>query len=90
MIGIIGLGYVGLPLAIEFAKIFKTVGFEIDKVRVNNLKRFYDQTNEVLKNDLENLVVNDFKENNNGLMISCNPDELKTCDYIMGLKKLNE
>ena len=36
-IGIIGLGYVGLPLAIEFAKYFKTVGFDINKNRISEL-----------------------------------------------------
>ena len=37
-IAIIGLGYVGLPLAIEFAKFFNVIGYDIDKNRVNELK----------------------------------------------------
>ena len=44
-IGIIGLGYVGLPLAIEFSKKFKTFGFDISK-RVDELNKGIDTTNE--------------------------------------------
>ena len=43
---IIGLGYVGLPLAIEFGKIKKTLGFDINPQRIENLKIGLDKTNE--------------------------------------------
>ena len=46
-IAIIGLGYVGLPLAVEFGKKFKTVGFDINKTRVDQLKSGTDITLEV-------------------------------------------
>jgi UDP-N-acetyl-D-galactosamine dehydrogenase len=46
-IGIIGLGYVGLPLAVEFAKKFPVIGFDIDQKRVDNLKSGKDFTLEV-------------------------------------------
>jgi UDP-N-acetyl-D-galactosamine dehydrogenase len=46
-IGIIGLGYVGLPLAVEFAKKFPVVGFDIDQKRINDLKSGRDFTLEV-------------------------------------------
>ena len=45
-IAIIGQGYVGLPLAIEFGKRFKTIGFDIDRTRIEELKFFYDRTKE--------------------------------------------
>jgi UDP-N-acetyl-D-galactosamine dehydrogenase len=47
IIGIIGLGYVGLPLAVEFSKIYQTIGFDINKKRVNQLKKGNDKTNEI-------------------------------------------
>jgi UDP-N-acetyl-D-glucosamine/UDP-N-acetyl-D-galactosamine dehydrogenase len=47
VIGIIGLGYVGLPLAVEFGRKFDTVGFDINKTRVDELKKGYDRTLEV-------------------------------------------
>ena len=46
-IGVIGLGYVGLPLAVELGKVFKTIGYDINLSRVNNLKNGIDETLEV-------------------------------------------
>ncbi|MDZ4716516.1 MAG: nucleotide sugar dehydrogenase [Cytophagales bacterium] len=46
-IGIVGLGYVGLPLAIEFGKVLDTVGFDIDRERIGELRKGYDRTREV-------------------------------------------
>ena len=46
-ISIVGLGYVGLPLAIEFAKHFKTTGFDINNQRLNELRAGHDRTLEV-------------------------------------------
>ena len=45
-LSIIGLGYVGLPLAVEFGKHFAVVGFDIDTTRVEQLKLGIDVTNE--------------------------------------------
>jgi len=52
-IGLIGLGYVGLPLAIEFGKQYKTVGYDINKPRVEELKSGKDSTLEVSEEDLK-------------------------------------
>ena len=63
-IAIIGLGYVGLPLAIEFSKIRnclltgsklsrQVVGFDISESRVNELNNGFDKTNEIFSEDLE-------------------------------------
>ena len=46
-IAVIGLGYVGLPLAVEFGKLFPTLGYDIDKNRVDELRQGYDSTKEV-------------------------------------------
>ena len=46
-IGIIGLGYVGLPLAVEFGKVTDTVGFDINRERIDELRRGVDRTLEV-------------------------------------------
>ena len=48
---VIGLGYVGLPLALELGKHFKTTGFDINERRIDELKNFIDVTNEVNKQD---------------------------------------
>jgi len=52
-IGIIGLGYVGLPLALEFSKKFQVIGFDINSKRILDLKKGEDFTNEVERSDLK-------------------------------------
>lgn len=47
IIAIIGLGYVGLPLAIEFGKKYQTLGFDIDATRIDKLKQQIDQTQQI-------------------------------------------
>jgi UDP-N-acetyl-D-galactosamine dehydrogenase len=56
-ITIIGLGYVGLPLAVEFAKKYPVTGFDIDTVRVAELNRGHDDTLEVEDNELQSVLV---------------------------------
>jgi UDP-N-acetyl-D-glucosamine/UDP-N-acetyl-D-galactosamine dehydrogenase len=53
-IAIIGLGYVGLPLAVEFGKILPTVGFDINKKRITDLEKGIDYTKEVDTTELQN------------------------------------
>ena len=50
---VIGLGYVGLPLALEFGKKFQTIGFDVNKNRVDQLIKFKDQNNEFIINDFK-------------------------------------
>lgn len=52
-IAIIGLGYVGFPLAVEFGKLYPTLGFDIDASRISELNRGYDQTQEVSDGQLK-------------------------------------
>ena len=54
-IAIIGLGYVGLPLAAEFAKHFKVIGFDINKKRIEYLKNGEDLTGELSGSELNNV-----------------------------------
>ena len=53
-IGVVGLGYVGLPLAVEFAKKFHVVGFDISKARIDGLLKNHDETLMVSKKELSN------------------------------------
>ena len=70
-IGIIGLGYVGLPLAVEFGKKISTVGFDINKNRINELNKGIDKTLEVTKKDLSKAELLHFSSNVNNIK-SCN------------------
>jgi UDP-N-acetyl-D-glucosamine/UDP-N-acetyl-D-galactosamine dehydrogenase len=58
-IAVIGLGYVGLPLAVEFAKKYPTIGFDINSSRVNELMAGHDHTLEVKDADLQQEIVSD-------------------------------
>jgi len=69
-IGIIGLGYVGLPLAVEFGKFRKVIGFDIDESRVESLRDGVDHTNETSEGELK-LAVN--------LEITSDLKKLKSC-----------
>ena len=51
-IAVIGLGYVGLPLALEFSKKYETFGFDIDTKRISQISRGIDTTLEVSKEDI--------------------------------------
>ena len=73
-IAVIGLGYVGLPLAIEFAKKYKVVGFDIDKIRVKELKKGTDRTNEVSK---KNLLAS------SNIIFTTDPNNMKNCDFFI-------
>ena len=67
---VLGLGYVGLPLAIEFSKYFKVIGYVKNLQRVKELCKGRDNTNEVSISSLKNCKVNfsyskkDIKESN--------------------------
>jgi UDP-N-acetyl-D-galactosamine dehydrogenase len=52
VISVTGLGYVGLPVAVEFARKFKTIGFDIDARRISELRQGVDRTREVASPDL--------------------------------------
>ena len=52
-LAVIGLGYVGLPLAVEFGKKYKVIGFDIHQKRIDELKEGYDRTLEVEKEELQ-------------------------------------
>ena len=51
-IAVIGLGYVGLPLSIEFSKKYSVIGFDKNHIRINQLKRNQDKTKEIITKKL--------------------------------------
>ena len=54
---VIGLGYVGLPLSLEFAKKYPVIGFDIDQQRVNELQNGHDRTKEVSDDDFVSDII---------------------------------
>ncbi len=82
-IAIIGLGYVGLPLARLFATKFPVVGFDLNKNRINELNLGNDHTLEVEKNILQAVLVSENPANSdtNGLYCSYLPVDIKDCNF---------
>lgn len=76
-IAVIGLGYVGLPLAVEFAKKFKVVGFDINNSRVEELRSGKDHTLEVNEKELRS-VIHQTSEST-GIIFESEPDKIADC-----------
>ena len=79
-IAIIGLGYVGLPLARLFATKYSVIGFDINTERVSELKSGVDTTFEVENKTLQRVLV-DKNSQSNGLFCTTQLDEIKDCNF---------
>ncbi|WP_073239095.1 nucleotide sugar dehydrogenase [Pedobacter caeni] len=80
-IAIIGLGYVGLPLAIEFAKKYEVLGFDIDQSRIEELCNGEDRTKEADLEELKKLLNPD--QENSGLKFSSATSDLESCNIFI-------
>ena len=76
-IAIIGLGYVGLPLAVEFGRKYPTIGFDINEKRISELNKGKDSTLEITEEYLTDTL------NNHDLTISSDIDKLKLCNVFI-------
>lgn len=72
-IAVVGLGYVGLPVAVSFGRHHEVIGFDISEPRINELKEGFDRTNEVNAKDLS--------ETN--IVFTADKNELKKADFII-------
>ena len=79
-IAIIGLGYVGLPLARLFATKYSVVGFDINEKRISELQQGKDATLEI-EDDVLKAVLKDSSDSENGLYCTSNIDDIKDCNY---------
>lgn len=70
-LAVIGLGYVGLPIALEFAKKIKVIGFDINKSRIELMKKGIDPNNEMKKSDFKN----------KDIIFTANPDKIKDASF---------
>ncbi|WP_189318503.1 nucleotide sugar dehydrogenase [Flavobacterium sp. LM5] len=80
-IAVIGLGYVGLPLARLFATKYQVVGFDINEGRIAELRRGTDSTLEVSDAVLQSVLVADFESASTGLLCSNVMDDIADCTY---------
>jgi len=78
----IGLGYVGLPLAVEFAKYFPVIGFDINQERIAGINKGHDSTLEVDDENLQSVLL----QNNpveKGLYLTSKLDEIRDCNVFI-------
>ena len=80
-IAVIGLGYVGLPLARLFATKYPVVGFDINQSRIDGLRSGTDCTLEVSDEVLQEVLVEGFNDNQNGLLCSSTLNDIADCNY---------
>ncbi|BDD07993.1 UDP-N-acetyl-D-galactosamine dehydrogenase [Fulvitalea axinellae] len=80
-IAVIGLGYVGLPLAVEFGKKYKTIGFDINQSRVDELNSGHDRTLEVADSYLQEVI--NASTDEIGISFSANADEIKSANVFI-------
>ncbi|HUL66098.1 MAG TPA: nucleotide sugar dehydrogenase [Burkholderiaceae bacterium] len=74
VVAVVGLGYVGLPLAVEFGKKYRTIGFDLSQPKVDAYKRHFDPTGEVSSTDLKAAA---------RLEPTTDPRTLKDADFIV-------
>ncbi|SLM50179.1 Protein CapL [Nitrospira japonica] len=72
-VAVVGLGYVGLPIAVAFGKRGDVVGFDINKVKINELRKGFDRTGEVSETDLKSARI----------QFTSEPADLKAADFII-------
>lgn len=70
-ISLVGLGYVGLPVAVEFGKTQQVIGFDINSTRIDELKQGVERTNEVEPHDLAGADI----------LYTCDANDLKKADF---------
>ncbi len=73
-VAVVGLGYVGLPLAVEFAKVFPTIGFDLSEAKIANFRRHEDPTGEVSREQFEQA---------RQLSVTSDPARLGEADFII-------
>jgi UDP-N-acetyl-D-galactosamine dehydrogenase len=74
VVAVIGLGYVGLPLAVHFARKYKTIGFDVNKEKVARLAKHVDTTGEVSKEEFDEAV---------HLAVTTDPAKIGKADFII-------
>ena len=75
-IAIVGLGYVGLPLAAAFSEKYEVVGFDVNAKRIEELKSGYDRTLELSNEQMKKAI-------DNGMKFSLNLDDIRSCNFFI-------
>ena len=74
IVAVVGLGYVGLPLAVEFGKVFETIGYDLSAAKIDHFRRHEDPTGEVSREQFEAA---------NRLTVTHDPKDLARADFLI-------
>ena len=74
VVAVVGLGYVGLPLAVEFGKKFETIGYDLSEAKIESYRKFCDPTGEISSDELKAAT---------GLTVTTDPSHLSHADFIV-------
>jgi UDP-N-acetyl-D-galactosamine dehydrogenase len=74
IVAVVGLGYVGLPLAVAFGRNTTVIGLDLSEEKVSNYGRFCDPSGELSASDLKSAT---------GFRATCDPTQLSTADFII-------
>ncbi len=74
IVAVVGLGYVGLPLAVEFGKKFETIGYDLSESKIESYRKFIDPTGEVSSADLQAAT---------GLAVTTDANNISKADFII-------
>ena len=74
VVAVVGLGYVGLPLAVEFGKKYRTIGYDLSQAKIDAYRRHADPTGELSTVELKAAT---------GLAVTTDPSQLKSADFII-------
>ncbi len=77
IVAVIGLGYVGLPLAVEFGKKYKTIGFDLSKAKIDAYRQLRDPTGQLSSLELQAAMRPE------GLEVTTDPSRLARADYLI-------
>ena len=79
-IAVIGLGYVGLPLAVEFAKKYTVIGYDVDAVRVEELKNIVDRTQQINGAQLKDVLSKEKEPAESSLYLTARFEEIASAN----------
>lgn len=81
-VAVVGLGYVGLPLAVEFAKKYPTIGYDLSDAKIASYRKHCDPTGEVCQEDLRSVIVSEAKQCPS-LEVTTDPRRLASADFLI-------
>lgn len=82
VVAVVGLGYVGLPLAVEFGKKFKTIGYDLSEKKIAAYREYRDPAGEVCSEELRSVISSEISQSSS-LEVTTDPAHLAVADFVI-------